>query len=193
MTTYIVVYGCCLKKFGVDCIDYAIDHVGGCEESIARCGTAVGAYIEIARRRRQKAMILTAGGRTKDCRMLEVPNLSDAMWHDLIKFFWLEPREVRLTMSPDGTNTLRETLVALEELRRLEFNPEQDEIIAVSSWFHLPRIWLIWRLLGIRVKIYGARAYHRGRWLLEPLKVVKAVVQVIGYYLGIRFLYSERW
>jgi len=50
------------------------------------------------------------------------------------------------------TNTWTETVAAEE------YCSKQDEILAISAWYHLPRIWLCWRLLGGRVKLIPARA-----------------------------------
>lgn len=58
-----------------------------------------------------------------------------------------------------------------------------DELLVVSSWYHIPRLWLIWKLIGKRkVKLVPAPAYIPfSRLFLELLGMYTALL----YWLGL--------
>jgi uncharacterized SAM-binding protein YcdF (DUF218 family) len=63
--------------------------------------------------------------------------------------------EYHIIEPADSHNTLEETRSALAIVRM----HQTEEVTVVSSWYHVPRIWLIWRLLRFKGKIiFGASA-----------------------------------
>lgn len=79
--------------------------------------------------------------------------------------------------SPQGFNTAGETDSCRFLLRKKLFR-EQCSIIAVSSWYHIPRIYCVWLTRGCRVT--GVSSWRGTRFvdlLLEPLKIANFLLR----------------
>lgn len=68
-----------------------------------------------------------------------IPKLSETT------VIWLKEKgwpEARLILNPKGHNSLGEAEAAIEVLHRHHAN----EVIIAMSWYHIPRVWMIWQL-----------------------------------------------
>lgn len=59
-----------------------------------------------------------------------------------------------------------------------EMIQKTDEVTAVSSWYHLPRIWFLWLVRGRLVKLaVSFDGVVMGDLLIEPLKMVNSMLR----------------
>lgn len=70
-------------------------------------------------------------------------------------------------------NTLAETLSAINIIEERKLS---QEVIVVSSWYHIPRIWYLWKRKGWKVKISASGASHP-LWVF--LEIPKWVVTLL--------------
>jgi hypothetical protein len=78
---------------------------------------------------------------------------------------------------PNGYNTTGETDSCRSILRQKLFQ-ERYSIIAVSSWYHIPRIYCVWLTRGYRIT--GASSWKETRLIdvvLEPLKIANFLLR----------------
>ncbi len=93
-------------------------------------------------------------------------------------------------------STLENVQFSLRALKILRYRQEQfDEVILVSSWYHLFRIRLLWRLNEwgqLPVRLVPVRNFSAGaivNALLEPVKVVFDLLEILdGWRRPSRFL-----
>lgn len=79
---------------------------------------------------------------------------------------------VDVIVTPFGLNTAGETAICNEVIHKT------TKVIAVSSWYHLPRIWLLWLWRGRRVRLVGSdEGIHRKDILIEPVKLVNSTLR----------------
>ncbi|MEK7192114.1 MAG: ElyC/SanA/YdcF family protein [Patescibacteria group bacterium] len=77
-----------------------------------------------------------------------------------------------------GYNTAGET-----DACYIILNKEDDEriagITAISSWYHLPRIWFLWKVrnYGYRVSLAPSRSSSIKDLFIEPLKIVNSILR----------------
>lgn len=72
-------------------------------------------------------------------------------------------------------NTLAETLSAIHIIKKRKLS---QEVIAVSSWYHIPRIWFFWKRKGWRVEISACGNNYLYSVFLEIPKLVIALLGV---------------
>lgn len=95
---------------------------------------------------------------------------------DAMKKYFEETLDVHpddILISNFGANTATE----IEAVWLFHLGPN-DQVIAISSWYHLPRIWWLYRARGIRAKLVSA-------WggvsiidiALEPLKILNNILR----------------
>lgn len=118
---------------------YVIPYAGGInndggvdEETKRRCD-----YALIIAKEEIDAVIVLGSGLQELAQMRNVNSFAAAMENYLIEKGW--PQE-KIVSNAQGYETVGETAAALELVNGLG----GGKIIAVSTWDHLPRIWLIW-------------------------------------------------
>jgi uncharacterized SAM-binding protein YcdF (DUF218 family) len=113
-------------------------------DSVDRCKAAITA----ARRYPGSCIIFGVDFKITDLHRLTVEWLRDAGW----------PSD-RLILNPKGHISLGETEAAIEVLNRYD----TKEVIIATSWYHVPRVWMIWRTLfpWCRVSFSVARVTKR--------------------------------
>ncbi len=157
--TYLVVYAGDTQADGTQCGP----------ETRARCDRAV----QFARDRpNEQVTIILAAGKRPD--KPDYPMLKQVMFDYLLSKGLFAA--LRMTET-SAWGTYQETASAIKALAaRGNEMLVTDTVYICSSRHHLPRIRLIWRLLGSKVQLVNVPAPIRN-WdevLLEPLKVVKA-------------------
>lgn len=84
---------------------------------------------------------------------------------------------VDIILSPRGLNTAGETMVCWAILG----DPQEQAkvtITAISSWYHLPRIWLLWLWRGRMVRLAASyEGIHLKDILIEPLKLLNSTLR----------------
>ena len=77
---------------------------------------------------------------------------------------------------PRGTNTAGEIDTFLKNIS------SNDTIIAISSTYHLPRIWFLFLTRGVLPKLAGTMDHtNRGDILLEPVKFLNAILRPFSW------------
>lgn len=80
--------------------------------------------------------------------------------------------ERKINFLPHGFNTAGETDACLAMIEK------RDNITAISSWYHLFRIWLLWLTRGRIVRLVGSYAgVHKKDLVIEPVKLVNSVLR----------------
>lgn len=85
-----------------------------------------------------------------------------------------------------GGNVIAETesITSIDNVERLlPYLKPNDQIIVVTSWYHIPRMKFIWKYIGKRkVVIIGAKAsFTFKRMFLELLGIYSATLYALGY------------
>jgi hypothetical protein len=136
-------------------IPYVI-YAGDSEQDGSQCGPETVRRIEygiqfIESRADQRFVVVLAAGTRPDKK--EYPPLKEVMRSYLERRLAVEMEHSRLSKMPDiviaqkdGWGTLEESIAAFEELRRLDAR----EAYVESSWYHVPRILIIWSLISLR-------------------------------------------
>lgn len=150
----LVAYACELEKDG---------QLDG--ETKARCRKTAK---KILKTKRWDFIILTAGffPRSKT-------SLADLMKECLIR---LGVKEDKIISKGIAKNTEGETDIAFELLRERNF----DSVGAVSSWYHLLRIWWLWRKKGIRVRLFPSFV------ITNPLEVYTEPLKILLVWVGLK-------
>ncbi len=74
-----------------------------------------------------------------------------------------------------GLNTAGETEICHQLLGA---RANRCNVTAISSWYHLPRIWILWLLRGRVVRLAGSsEGVHLKDILIEPLKLVNSTLR----------------
>jgi hypothetical protein len=86
----------------------------------------------------------------------------------------------RIIISRQSTHTLADILNSFKLIKE---NNLPQPIINVSSWYHIPRIWLIWFLLRKKfghpkLKFIASGATHFSWILKEPGKIIRTLKQL---------------
>ncbi len=96
-----------------------------------------------------------------------------------MKQFFLDQKvpEVDIVFEPIGRNTAGETDAFLT-LARYHNNYKTPRAIAVSTWYHTPRIWWLWltRMKFVKVGISWKEA-HWADLRIEPVKMLNALLR----------------
>ena len=72
-----------------------------------------------------------------------------------------------MILNPVGYNTVQETLAACQVISHANMSWDA-EIIATTSWWHVPRVWLACRIIfGRHIRVVGSKTTLRGRALLK--------------------------
>lgn len=129
-------------------------------QAAVRCEAAAVAY----RNGMLSRIVITAGISRNGI------SIADAMQQYLVELD-VDPRDVATT--DFGANTAGEI-----EAAWLFYLGPNDEVVAISSWYHLPRIWLLYRARGKWAKLVPA-------WggvsimdiALEPLKLLNNILR----------------
>lgn len=80
------------------------------------------------------------------------------------------PKE-RLRWNPVGSNTFTEALGAVRVLE----NEKTKEVTVVTHWYHIPRTWLCWKLLGWQGKIHFAACWKTGN------AIASLIWEILGF------------
>ena len=78
-------------------------------------------------------------------------------------------------MSPKGLTTAGEVKLFFQLI------PKVSTVIAVSSWYHLPRVWLILRSYGINTKLVAS---WRATALFDILRELPLLMVAVFYPKG---------
>lgn len=79
---------------------------------------------------------------------------------------------LEVTIAAKALNTAAETEICHRLVRKT------DKVVAVSSWYHLPRIWLLWLWRGRIVKLAGStEGIHWKDIWIEPLKLANSALR----------------
>lgn len=92
--------------------------------------------IEILRKLKKAILVVTSG----------VPKRGTTPHSNALKKYVLEwgiPNH-RVIENPAGTDTVTDTIAILEAIKR-----KSGPVIVVTSWYHIPRVWIIWTALRI--------------------------------------------
>lgn len=82
----------------------------------------------------------------------KIPNLAETTVSYLSKRW---PRE-KLLHNPKGYTTWTETEAIIEELKKRG----TKSAVVVTSWYHMPRTWLIWQILKKRMELECKIKFH---------------------------------
>ena len=110
------------------------------EETKKRCEKAI-AFIS-KHPDLQFIIILAAGLRPDKPKYLELKKVME--FYLLERLYSLDLKVPIIIAKEDGWGTFQETVVSLEEVQEMEI----EEMLVVSSWYHVPRILFIWFLLN---------------------------------------------
>ncbi len=142
-------------------------------QTTARCEVAA----QLFRRRRIHAICLTVSAQKANHLM------ADGMRACLIDR--AVPNDAIL-VDPRGGNTAGETDCCLEIMEReVAANPQLNvtmadvEIIPISTWYHLPRIWWLWLWRGRLIRRFGI-SWRHAHWAdlkIEPFKFLNALLR----------------
>lgn len=83
--------------------------------------------------------IVLGAGCERLCIGRSVKNLSESLMKYLTEILGIDKN--RIIINPVGKNTVEETIAMVNAVGGFK---KSDKIIVVSSWFHIPRILLIW-------------------------------------------------
>ena len=75
-----------------------------------------------------------------------IPKLAETTLSWLAEHGW--PKE-KIIFNPKGHNSIGETLAAMEILKL----HNAKEVTLATSWYHVPRVWMVWKFLGFTGKI----------------------------------------
>lgn len=132
------------------------------EQSIGRCRRALALY----QTREVREIFITVGADRNGILMAN----KMAEWL-VVHGVWT----FDVATEPLGLNTAGET----EICHRLVDKAER--VTAISSWYHLPRIWLLWLLRGRLVRLAGSsEGVHLKDVLIEPLKLLNSTLRPFG-------------
>ncbi len=132
-------------------------------DTIGRCEAA----LKVARRSENSFIIFSVG--------YSIPRLTETTIAYLKESGW--PQE-KLILNPKGYNSLTETEAAIEVLDK----HQTKEVVVATSWYHVPRIWLIWQLkYKSNVKFSVAWQTARPIWsiLYEFLAIPKNILVML--------------
>lgn len=125
----LVVYAGTFEKKG-DAYRLGHDTAGRCRKAL-----------KIARRTRRPVIFLSGG---------EQPGNSETT-HARVMFEWFRDKgfggDIVASTTEVITNSAIETAIAA---RRIEQYGPFYRVVAVTSWYHMPRVWFLWRLLTDR-------------------------------------------
>lgn len=68
----------------------------------------------------------------------------------------------KIILNPQGCNTVSDTLAIIEAIQN-DGGVVGDQVVVVSSWYHIPRVWMIWKILGLK-KIHNFQVKFRVSW-----------------------------
>lgn len=92
-----------------------------------------------------------------------------------------------IMIEPEGVDTLSSSIRCMEILKR---QPDVNSVILCSSSFHLPRCWMIFRILGLPTERAAIRSDRRvlgtARWLRASFREGPAIVWDVALALGRR-------
>ncbi len=136
-------------------------------ETKRRCQTALH-FIE-KHKDKKIVLILAAGIRPDEPDFPELKKVMEKYLEHQV-----DPAHVTILLAEkDGWGTIQETAAAAHLLKRIDVH----EAYVVSSWYHLPRIFLIWkRLGGFKIHPVSSPSPRLYSILLEPLKLIKVLL-----------------
>lgn len=87
----------------------------------------------------------------------------------------------QIFISNESSNTLDDIRNSARLVRK---NNLPEPVINVSSWYHIPRIWLMWLIfrkkLGLRAQFVMSRSVLNVRGPWEELKKIRKILQLFG-------------
>ena len=121
-------------------------------DSAARCDKA----LEIAKSSRVSLIVFGVG--------YKIPDLAETTIAYLVNHGW--SRE-RILWNPSGHTTLTETAAVLDTLTARQV----ASITVVTSWYHIPRTWLTWKLLEKRAGFDCLSAKFSASWQTSLIRL----------------------
>lgn len=146
-------------------------------------------------RHRLDAAVKSAEGRSR-ARFLVTGGLGDhpPAEADAMRGYLLERgiQDRMIMTEPKGLDTLSSAVHCIEILKQ---RSDVESIVLCSSSFHLPRCWLIFRVLGFAVRTAEIQSDRRilgsSRWLRASVREGPAIVWDVAIALGRRLLSSQ--
>jgi|GEM_PF-2795152 len=131
-----------------------------------RCSIALGLYRQF---RVQKMVITVAGGK------------NGVLSGEAMRMYFVKNgvKETDIYFEPLATNTAMETDAAIGLLER-KLPGQSYYIVPVTTWYHAPRVMLLWLVRGYMVNVYYS--YARAKWVdvrNEPVKFVKTIIFIL--------------
>lgn len=146
-------------------------------------------------RHRLDAAVKSAEGRSR-ARFLVTGGLGDhpPAEADAMRGYLLERgiQDRMIMTEPKGLDTLSSAVHCIEILKQ---RSDVESIVLCSSSFHLPRCWLIFRVLGFAARTAEIQCDRRilgpSRWLRASVREGPAIVWDVAIALGRRLLSSQ--